>query len=174
MNLCRSNLSLLICFAGMLLVCSLPGCRLNPDVQGSGTSYLQGVWEEPENTISYRDTLMLLTRHSFTFTCDSFYATLQTSAKANYYQDSCFNDGRWTEYLKGTYTQSGDTIRLSGIFTRPDFKVKASGCYRNGPYQEMLLVKQQAKQTLVLQSNRQHAPVRLTLKKRTVCKPREL
>lgn len=145
----------------------LTSCKFNPNLQGKGTDYLQGVWAE--DSVSYRDQLLQYTKHHYKFTCDSFYTTLTTFAKTNMYPDSCFNEGKWTEYAKGNYTVKGDSLVLSGTFTKSNFKQKISGCYRIGLYLETFIIKDKPGKTIHLQSVKQHRPVYLTLKQKTVC-----
>ncbi|HUH32999.1 MAG TPA: hypothetical protein VLZ28_03545, partial [Daejeonella sp.] len=58
---------------------------------------------------------------------------------------------------------------LSGTFTKSNFKQKISGCYRIGQYLETFIIKNTQEKTFHLQSLKQHRPVYLTLKQRTVC-----
>ena len=104
-----------ILFFLAFLLLFFTSCRFNPNLQGRGTEYLQGVWDE--DSISYRNELIQYTTHQYKFTCDSFYVTLNTFAKANIYPDSCFNNGKWTEYAKGIYTLRNDSLFISGTFT---------------------------------------------------------
>jgi hypothetical protein len=141
-------------------------------MQGKGEDYLQGIWQE--TSMPYQKQLLQYTNHHFTFTCDSFYVTLQTTARVNTYPDSCFNNGKWLEYAKGTYTSKGDTLILKGTFTKSNFKQKISGCYRIGVYNPVFLVTGKTNKTLMLQSLQNHAPVILKLKQKTSCVPKPL
>ena len=145
----------------------LTSCRFNPNLQGKGADFLQGEWME--DSVRYRDDLLQYTTHQFKFTCDSFYVTLETKAKSNYYPDSCFNNGQWTEYAKGLYAVRGDSVIISGTFTKSNFKQKISGCYRIGQYLETFVIKDRAPESLSLESVRQHRPIQLTQKRRTTC-----
>src|SRR5690606_16409815 len=115
-----------------LIVSLFSSCRFNPDMQGMGEEFLQGKWEE--DSVLYSEKLLEYTRHRFTFTCDSFYAVLETHAKVDRYPAGCFNNGRWTEYAKGRYVMNKDTLYLIGTFTKENFKQKISGCHRIGRY----------------------------------------
>src|SRR5690606_33259407 len=91
-------------------------------------------------------------QHHFKFTCDSFYVDLTTHSQVNYYEEACFNDGVWKEYAKGVYFVNGDTLILSGTFTKADYKQKVSGCYRNGQYLSSFNIKRSTQDTLVLEN----------------------
>jgi hypothetical protein len=168
----KFKFSLLFALCSLLLaLCSLLfACRFNPNVQGTGEKFLQGAWEE--DSVRYQDQLLQYTRHNFVFTCDSFYATLITTAKVNEYPDSCFNNGTWTEYAKGVYGVKKDTLYLRGTYTKSNFKQKISGCYHIGEYLPVFIIKKQALGKLLLQD--QHSFINLTLKKEITCKPKAL
>lgn len=145
-------------------------CQFNPNVQGKGSSELQGVWEQ--DSVQYQDKLLEYTRHKFVFTCDSFYATLRTKAKVNQFPDSCFNGGNWAEYAKGTYVFRNDTLYILGTFTKSNFKQKISGCYRIGQYLPVFIVKEKSADKLVLKD--QHINITLNLKQKITCDPKPL
>jgi len=151
---------------------ALGSCKFNPDVQDTGSAFIQGEWEEIP--VSYQDELLQNTQHKFRFTCDSFYLTLHTKAKTNIYPDSCFKGGQWTEYAKGTYRQSKDTIYLTGTFTKANWKQKISGCYRVGQYLDALVVEKVQNDTLSLKSLSRSLPVKLHLTKPSKCNPKDL
>lgn len=150
----------------------LSGCKFNPNYQGKGTEFLQGIWEE--EPVYYMDSLIQYTRHSFRFTCDSVYVTLETTAKANYYPDSCFNKGKWNEYAKGNYAIKDDTLFILSTFTKANYKQKLSGCYRIGQYLPKFVIKERGQNKLVLHGSQQHIPVTLKLKERIKCVPKPL
>ena len=147
-------------------------CKFNPNIQGTGADFLQGVWTE--DSILYSQDLIQYTSHEYKFSCDSFYVTLNTFAKANIYPDSCFNEGRWTEYAKGVYSVSSDSLMLVGTFTKSNFKQKISGCYRIGQYIETYIVRDRSPEAIHLSSLRQHRPIQLSLKQRINCIPKPL
>lgn len=151
---------------------TLTSCKFNPNLQGKGTDFIQGVWNE--DSVSYQNQLLQYTSHKFKFSCDSFYVTLNTSAKTNIYPDSCFNNGKWTEFAKGIYTSANDSIFLSGTFTKANFKQKISGCYRNGQYLETFIISKKTDGFMELRSLKQHLPLRLTLKEKTICIPQPI
>ena len=145
----------------------LTSCKFNPNLQGKGTVHLQGIWEE--GGVVYQDDLLQYSRHKFRFTCDSVYATIQTFAKVNTNPDSCFNDGSWTEYAKGTYLTNNDTLIVTATFTKSNFKQKISGCYRIGQYLPAFIIRKSSPDSLYLESLQQHLPLKLALKERTAC-----
>lgn len=147
-------------------------CKFNPNFQGTGSDYLQGIWAE--KNVAYQEQLLEYTSHEFKFSCDSFYVTFNTVAKTNIYPDSCFNKGRWTEYAKGIYITRNDTLFLSGTFTKANFKQKISGCYRIGQYLETFIVKRTTPDSLYLESLQQHLPVTLAIKEKITCTPKPL
>jgi hypothetical protein len=145
----------------------LSSCKFNPNLQGKGADFLQGEWME--DSVRYRNELLQYTTHHFKFTCDSFYATLNTTAQTNFYPDSCFNEGQWTEYAKGLYAVRGDSVIISGTFTKSNFKQKISGCYRIGQYLETFVIKDRTPGLIRLESLSQHRPLQLSLKRRITC-----
>jgi hypothetical protein len=147
-------------------------CKFNPNVQGRGAIYLQGIWSEEQ--VLYQDQLLEYTLHTFKFTCDSFYLTLDTHAKANMYPDSCFNNGRWTEYVKGVYSVSNDTLSLNGTFTKSNFKQKISGCYHIGQYVKTFALKKCKNDSLSLRDMSQHVSFSLRLRQRINCIPKSI
>jgi hypothetical protein len=147
-------------------------CRFNPNIQGKGADFLQGVWAE--DSVIYRRDLLQYTTHEYKFTCDSFYVTFNTFAKTNIYPDSCFNNGRWVEYAKGVYSVSNDSLMFVGTFTKPNFKQKISGCYRIGQYLETYIIRDRSPESIQLSSLTQHRPLQLMLKEKTTCIPKPL
>lgn len=155
-----------------ILVLFSLSCKFNPNLQGKGTNYMQGVWEEGK--VEYQDQLLEYTRHKFTFTCDSFYAVLNTISKVNPYEDSCFNNGNWKEYAKGVYKVNNDTLFIYGTFTKANSKQKLSGCYRIGQYLPIFIVKKHTADSLYLQGMQQHLPVKLKLEQKITCVPKPI
>ncbi len=151
---------------------ALTACKFNPNLQDKGSDLVQGKWEEIP--LAYQDELLQYTRHQFSFSCDSFYVQMNTSAKANTYPDSCFNGGNWEEYAKGTYRKSNDTLYLNGTFTKSNWKQKISGCYRIGQYLEALIIEKRVQDTLYFKSLTRHTPLKLKLLESVVCKPKPL
>lgn len=155
------------CFFIVLSILAFSSCKFNPNLQGKGLDSIQGVWEE--DYVEYQDQKLQYSKHKFRFTCDSVYVTIETFAKVNRYPDSCFNDGRWMEYAKGTYQTKNDTLIFAATFTKSNFKQKISGCYRIGQYIPAFVIKKNTSDSLYLESIQEHLQLRLALKERTVC-----
>jgi len=154
----------------LLALCS--ACTRLPNVQGKGELFLQGVWNQ--DSIANADQLLNYTQHHFKISCDSFYVDLTTFSKVNYYADSCFNKGIWKEYAKGTYVVKGDTLVLSGTFTKANYKQKVTGCYRIGRYLSSFKIKSSSKNSLLLESLNDERECALILKQKINCIPKEL
>ncbi|HXI00146.1 MAG TPA: hypothetical protein VNI52_07735 [Sphingobacteriaceae bacterium] len=154
-----------------VFMCST-ACKFNPNLQGEGTNYMQGVWHE--TSMPYQKQLLQHTIHNFRFTCDSFYIKLKTIARVNTYPDSCYNSGVWSEYAKGTYFTQNDTLVLKGVFTKSNFKQKISGCYRSGTFNPIFIISEKKGVGMVLQNLQNHSSVILKLKEKTTCKPQPL
>jgi hypothetical protein len=156
----------------ILLLCVFTSCRRLPDVQGEGEAFLQGIWNQ--DSIANADKLLNYTQHKFKFTCDSFYVDLTTHSKVNYYTDSCFNGGVWKEYAKGVYKVRGDSLFLSGTYTKANYKQKVSGCYQIGRYEKAFYIRSSEPEQLNLVSIGNQRDCNLLLKERIVCKPKAL
>lgn len=150
-----------------VLVLALASCKFNPNLQGKGTESIQGIWEEGK--VDYQNERLQYSRHQFRFSCDSVYLTIKTFAKVNIYPDSCFNNGSWTEYAKGTYLTNGDTLMLTTTFTKSNFKQKISGCYRIGQYLPAFIIRKNTGDSLYLESLKQHSNIKLSLLQKTIC-----
>jgi hypothetical protein len=147
-------------------------CSRLPNVQGKGEASLQGVWSQ--DSVANADQLLNYTQHRFKISCDSFYVDLTTHSKVNYYSDSCFNKGVWKEYAKGTYVVKGDTLLLTGTFTKANYKQKVSGCYRNGRYLSSFKIKSSGTNSLILDNLNDQRECALVLKEKINCVPKEL
>ncbi|RZK49586.1 MAG: fumarate hydratase [Pedobacter sp.] len=147
-------------------------CSRLPNVQGEGHPLFQGIWIQEMNLDSAKR--ISYAKHELKFTCDSFYLSLVTYSKANYYPEECFNDGVWKEYAKGTYTFKNDTLSLSGVFTKANFKQKISGCYRNGRYFNQFIVKKNAEKELSFQGIQDKSQFVLNQKEEIICSPKPL
>jgi hypothetical protein len=154
-------------FFFFILVLALVSCKFNPNLQGKGTESIQGIWEEDK--VDYQNERLQYSRHHIQFSCDSVYLTIKTFAKVNTYPDSCFKNGSWTEYAKGTYLTKGDTLILSTTFTKSNFKQKISGCYRIGQYLPVFIIRKNTGDSLFLESLKQHSNINLSLIQRTIC-----
>ncbi len=155
-----------VCFTASCIVL-LGSCKFNENMQGKGRDDFQGSWQE--ETVAYQNERLQYSKHQFRFTCDSVYVTINTFAKVNTYPDSCFNGGSWTEYAKGVYETKKDTLLVSATFTKPDFKQKISGCYRNGQYLPAFVIRKSSADTLYLEGLQDHLPLNLVLKEKTPC-----
>lgn len=156
----------------LLILCVSASCRRLPNVQGKGEVFLQGVWNQ--DSIANADKLLNYTQHKFKFTCDSFYVDLTTHSKVNYYTDSCFNGGIWKEYAKGVYTVRGDSLILSGTYTKANYKQKVSGCYQIGRYEKAFYIKSSSADRLNLESVGNQRACNLVLKEQIICEPKAL
>lgn len=150
----------------------LSACIRLPNVQGKGETVLQGIWNQ--DSVGNTEQLLNYTQHKFKFSCDSFYVDLTTHSKVNYYEEACFNKGIWKEYAKGTYTVSGDTLFLTGTFTKSNYKQKVSGCYRNGRYISNFKIKSISAEKLAIESLNDQKECILVLKQKINCVPKEL
>lgn len=105
-------------------------CTRLPDIQGTGSPLVQGVWEQ----VDLDSALESYTKHKFKFSCDSFYLEIQTKSKLHYFADTCSNNGLRVEYAKGIYVLKEDSLFLNGVYTKENYKQKISGCYNIGSY----------------------------------------
>lgn len=162
----KSTIALkVLSFFGLMVL--MHSCSRLPDVQGKGETFLQGVWNQ--DSISNKLQLQNYTEHRFKFSCDSFYVDFTTHSKVNYYEEDCFNDGVWKEYAKGTYQLRNDTLILVGDFTKPNYKQKVSGCYRNGRYVSSFKVNSWNAEELKLENLGDQTEVKLNLKEKITC-----
>jgi len=154
-------------FFFVIFLITLASCKFNPNLQSKGTESIQGIWKE--DSVDFQRERLQYSRHNFRFSCDSVYLTIKTFAKVNAYPDSCFNNGSWIEYAKGTYLTKGDTLMLTTTFTKSNFKQKISGCYRIGQYLPAFIIRKNTGDSLYLESLKQHSNIKLSLIERTVC-----
>lgn len=155
---------------GMLFLLT-GGCRFNPDVQYEGADYLQGVWVQ--DTIPLQDGLLQYTLHELKFTCDSIYATMHVTTKVRNIADSCYNDGKWTEYAKGIYVVRGDSLIVDGQYTDPDWRPKMSGCYRIGQYLPRFKIVRHSADSLLLENRYDPRPLLLRKTANITCVPKK-
>lgn len=156
----------------LLILCIMASCQRLPDVQGKGTVFMQGVWNEDQ--VENSKTLLNYTQHKFKITCDSFYVELTTHAKVNYYADPCFNNGVWKEYAKGIYQVRKDSLFLDGTYTKSNYKQKVSGCYQTGRFIKAFYIQAIKADTLFLQSANDQRACTLVLKQKITCVPQPL
>lgn len=157
----------------LILLAAFFGCQRLPNIQGRGNVELQGEWAQ-DSSLAISKKLLNYNLHQFKFTCDSFYVTITTHATANYYSDSCFNNGVWDEYAKGVYAIVKDTLVLEGTYTKENFKQKVSGCFNIGQYRQNFLIKSTEKKRLVLENIGNHMEAILDLTKPIICVPKSL
>lgn len=149
------------------------GCTMNPPVQGKGQAYLQGEWQQ--DSIPGEQKLLNYSLSKFKFTCDSFYITINTISRVNSGADSCMNKGRWAEYIKGRYQQTGDTLHLRGVFVNADGSLKDNKtCFRFGPYETYYKVETRNDSLLTFSSSTTVLPIQARLVKRITCTPKAL
>jgi hypothetical protein len=162
-------------FAFYLLALTLmaSACSMNPNMQGRGESYLQGEWQQDSTAVQKR--LMTYSLYHFKFTCDSFFIKQQTFSKVNYGADTCMNKGRWTEYIRGTYSQHHDTLRLKGAFCNPDYSLKIeSGCFRTGVYEEYFKLNKKTDSLLQFSGTSSVIPISVRLINKLTCHTKPL
>jgi hypothetical protein len=160
-------------FAFSLLLLALTSCSFNPGMQGKGEIYLQGEWQQ--DSVIKQQQLLNYSLYSFKFSCDSFFVEMRSYSKVNTGVDTCMNSGHWTEYIKGSYKQSNDTLRLKGLFCNADYSYKkAEGCFRSGVYEENFKVSKQTDSLIQFSSTSNVIPIHLHLTNRIICNPKPL
>jgi hypothetical protein len=159
--------------AFIFLLLALSACSFNPSLQGKGQDYLQGEWKQ--DSIPMQKQLLSYSLFKFKFSCDSVFMQLNSFSKVNSGMDSCMNGGHWSEYIRGTYTQSHDTIRIKGNFCNADYTLKKqAGCFRYGPYEEFFKVSKKTDSLVQFLSTSNVIPVNLHLIKKITCNPKPL
>ncbi|TKC02926.1 fumarate hydratase [Pedobacter frigoris] len=161
-----------VLFSLLFVTVLAASCRRLPDIQGKGEGFLQGIWNQ--DSVAHAEKLLSYTLHNFKFTCDSFYVDMVTHSKANYYSDSCFNNGVWKEYAKGTYQVRSDTLFLLGTYTKANYKQKISGCYQIGQYIKRFKVIYAEKDEMIFESIENQRELNLKLKQPITCIPKAL
>jgi hypothetical protein len=156
----------------LLFLAIFVSCTRLPDVQGKGSAAFQGVWDQ--DSIENETKLLTNTHHNFKITCDSFYVNLITYSKANYYSDSCYNNGVWKEYAKGIYAVRNDSLFLVGTYTKENYRQKISGCYQIGQYIKSFRILDLKEGKIVMESSDNQRIVNLFLKKKITCIPKPL
>jgi len=156
--------------AGTLFL--LVGCVRHSALQSQGADFLQGVWEQTD--IPRKGEMLDYTLHRFRFVCDSVYAVLDVHAKVQRVPDSCYQNGRWTEYARGVYVVRGDSLIAEGVYTKPNGKYKASGCHRTGStYMPRFRVAHHGADSLVLESLFDQRPIVLRRVGEVDCVPKK-
>lgn len=147
-------------------------CKFNPNIQGEGEAFLQGIWEQ--DSLAYQDELLRYTQYHFKFTCDSVYITLRTTSKVKTEVDSCFGNGTWKEYAKGVYLVRNDSLLIEATFTHPNWKQKLSGCYRVGQYLPRFKLGQHRGDSLSLFTQFHHEEIKFRKIQDISCIPKPL
>ncbi len=160
--------NLIIAFSIMLL----GACKSNGKLQPKGDDRLQGIWQEQKSTV--KDSLLSSEYMILELKCDSFYLTLNVFSKDNVMNDTCFGNGNWKEYAKGTYLIKDDTIALMGSYTKSNFKQKISGCYRSNYLDNYYVMRSLEDQKMVLSDVRGHGNFSLLRTKKSVCIQKEI
>jgi len=158
-------------FLAGILVLLASSCRFNSDYQYEGAEYLQGVWTQ--DSIPMQDALLQYTLYDLKFTCDSIYATLHVTSKTRNIADSCYNNGQWTEYAKGVYVVRGDSLIVDGLYTKPDWSQKISGCYRSGQYLPRFKIVRYTADSLMLENRFDPRPLLLRKTADITCVPKK-
>jgi predicted small secreted protein len=160
-------------FTFLLLAFTLTACSLNPSLQGKGEDYLQGEWMQ--DSIAMQNKLLNYSLYEFKFSCDSVYGTIRSFSKVNNGYDTCMNAGKWTEYFRGTYQETNDTLRIKGNFCNSDFSLKGpEGCFRSGVYQDVFKVTRKSDSLVVFSGVANVIPVNLRLINKIACNPKPL
>ena len=162
----RSQACLLL--VGMLLFSG--SCVRQSDMQTTGADFFQGEWVQ--DSIPDQDEMLHYTLHEFKVTCDSIYATFHVNSTVKNMPDSCFGSGSWTEYAKGVYVVRGDSLIVDGLYTKPNFKQKISGCYRSGTYIPRFKLSAQGADSVVLESRFDQRPIVLRKTADITCVPK--
>ncbi len=148
------------------------GCTFNPNIQGEGESYLQGVWVQ--NSVPNQDPLLNYSLYTLKITCDSVYITLKTFSKVRNVVDSCYGNGEWNEYARGVYLVRNDSLLVESTFTRSNWRQKLSGCYRIGQFLPRFKLVKHTKDSLYLESQYYQTPVNLRKIEDITCVPKPL
>lgn len=154
---------------GMLF--AFVACQRHSDMQDEGASFLQGVWLQ--DSVPHQDQLLSYTLHELRFTCDSVYTTMHVHAATKTMPDSCFKDGRWTEYAKAVYVVREDSLIAEGVYTRDNWKQRISGCYKQGQYLPRFKILHYTADSLVLQNRFDSSPMILRKTADIICVPKK-
>lgn len=161
------------CFFYLLFfVVMLASCKFKKSVQEPGTDFLQGEWQQ--NSVRMQNKLLSYSLYKFKFSCDSVYITTSNFSKVNYGEDSCMNQGKWKEYVRGKYELLHDTLRIRGLYCHPDFSLKNEGCFHIGVYEDLFKLKKASDSLFHVISFSSTIPFDLRLTKKTICRPQPL
>lgn len=148
----------------------LSSCKCNSNYQKSGEPSLQGTWIQ--ETVPYQDELMNYELHEFRFSCDSVYIKINSFAKHPIIVDSCYKDGKWSEYARGLYVIRNDSLLIEATYVYENGKQKLKGCYHIGQYLPRLQIKKQSADSLYLEVRNSHIPINLRKTATTTCIPK--
>jgi|GEM_PF-776077 len=158
-------------------------CVPNKSYQTPGASELQGIWVENPGPEKSNPDNIYYSKFQLRFSCDSVYITTEVHSKYNYGDSHCFNEGHWYEYQKAGYTLAHDSLILDGVFTKPNFRMKISGCYHSGNFHEVFKIKKlipndiknaNGKDSLLIYPPHEEGLVHLYRTDKWVCKPHVL
>jgi hypothetical protein len=160
-------------FTFLLIAFSFASCSFNSNLQGKGEVYLQGEWRQ--DSVPVQQKLTEYSLYDITFSCDSFYMRINSFSKVNNGADTCGGSGHWTEYVKGNYQQSNDTLHLKGQFCNADHSLKEDGgCFRSGIYEEYYKIKKKGDSLIQFSAATSAIPIDARLIKHTTCTPKPL
>ncbi|RYF84577.1 MAG: fumarate hydratase [Chitinophagaceae bacterium] len=151
------------------MFCTL-GCSRMANVQGMGDERVQGIWDQTGIDSASLNGV----KHHLKFTCDSFYMKLSVDARINYFSDTCATDGKRVEFAKGVYAVQNDTLMLSGVYTKSNFKQKISGCYNIGRYRHNFLMVENNGTELTIRDLSNNQTFILGLQEKIICEPKAL
>ena len=172
-NIMQKPLSFRIVPIYFLLLLAIASCKLNPNLQTQGVSFIQGEWQQ--DSIPAQNRLLTYSLYHLKFTCDSFYFDIHTNSKVNIGPDTCMQAGKWTEYIKGTYVQQNDTLHLKGLFCNKNWTIKSNkGCLRYGDYEEFIKLKKQDSTHISFAITTIVIPVNARLIKKNTCHPKPI
>ncbi|MBD1393862.1 fumarate hydratase [Mucilaginibacter glaciei] len=165
----KRNIIYLFSFVVLLVT----ACKFNPNMQKPGENYLQGEWRQDTSVLQKK--LVDYSLYNLRFNCDSFFVSIKTFSKANAGADSCTKNGQWTEYAKGVYQQSNDTLHVRGLFCNANYTYKEpTGCYRSGVYEEYFKVANKGDSTVQFNPTSSTIAIKAHLIKRNTCNPKPL
>jgi hypothetical protein len=160
--------SYFLAFIGLLLFAG--ACRFNPNVQGEGTPFLHGVWEQV--AFPNENELLHYTYHKFRFVCDSVYIEMDTHSTVRNVVDSCYQDGHWKEYAKGLYLFRSDSLFIEADYTNEAGRQKLKGCHGTGQYLASFRVDRLSEDSVRLRLPYDQSFITLSLKNRITCQPK--
>lgn len=155
-----------------IVFCFLMGCRSNGKLQPVGDNRLQGTWQEQNSEV--KDSLIDGEYANLRLSCDSFYLILDVFSKENVRGDTCYGNGKWKEYAKGTYIIKDDTLALMGAYTKANFKQKISGCHRINYLNNYYVIRSIDDKQMILSDVRGHGNFILNRTATTTCTPKEI